>query len=259
MSLSEFETESENDAIVLPNVRKLIIPDPNYTLYEADLSGADAQVVAWEAEDDDLKNAFRAGLDVHAKNAEDMWGTEFTKLPEGSHARDKKRQQNKVAIHLTNYGGTARTLANTQGWLVSEGERFQRRWFSLHPGVKSKFHGRVEAGLNASRTVWNKYGFRCVFFDRVDACFGQALAWIPQSTVALTTYYGAFQLEATLPHIEILLQIHDSLVFQIPNTKLPSPQELKSALVVKTPYDDPLYIPWKLAASQKSWGDVKKV
>lgn len=79
------------EKLVLPNVRKLIIPDPGYAIYEADLAGADAQVVAWEAEDDDLKSAFRAGLDVHSKNAEDMWGTEFTRLPIGSHARHTKK------------------------------------------------------------------------------------------------------------------------------------------------------------------------
>ena len=52
-------------SIRLPNVRKLFITDPGYVMYEADLKGADAQVVAWEAEDDDLKAAFRAGVDIH--------------------------------------------------------------------------------------------------------------------------------------------------------------------------------------------------
>lgn len=75
--------------LVLPNVRKLFIPDPGYTIYEADLRGADAMVVAWEADDEDLKDAFRRGLDVHAKNAEDMLGSLFTHAV--GHARDKIR------------------------------------------------------------------------------------------------------------------------------------------------------------------------
>lgn len=248
----------EPKKIILPNVRKLLIPDPGYAIFEADLTGADAQVVAWEAEDEELKAAFRAGLDVHTKNAEDMWGREFTKLPEGSNARKKKRQQNKVAVHLTNYGGRARALAATQGWLVAEAERFQKRWFSLHPGIERNFHGRVRQALQTNRTIYNRYGFRCVYFDRIDAVFGEALAWIPQSTVAITTYLGGFALEEKFPQVEILLQVHDSLVFQFPLTSEPSAQEILAALRVITPYDDPLTIPWELSRSEKSWGDVKK-
>ena len=54
--------------IALPNVRKIFIPDPGYLIGEVDLSGAEAQVVAWAAGDEDLKKAFRAGINVHIKN-----------------------------------------------------------------------------------------------------------------------------------------------------------------------------------------------
>lgn len=243
--------------IVLPNVRKLIIPDPGYTLFEADLAGADAQIVAWEAEDEDLKAAFRAGLDVHTKNAEDLFGASFSKLT--GHARDSKRQECKRTVHLTNYGGTDRTIAIAIGWTTHEASLFQRRWFSLHPGIKTNFQGRVTSNLRQSRTVTNRYGYRRVFYDRIDSCYTEALAWIPQSSVALTTYYGALQLEARFAQVEILLQVHDSLVFQFPNTKIPPPAEIKAALSIVTPYDDPLCIPWGLASSTKSWGDVEKI
>lgn len=239
--------------IVLPNVRKLFIPDPGYLLFDADLAGADAQVVAWEADDEDLKSAFRAGLDVHSKNAEDMWGSSFTKL-EGV-ARDKKRKQCKSAVHGTNYGGSPRTLATILGWTVHEASSFQSRWFSLHPGIKRNFHGKVDAALNSSKTVWNPYGFRRVFFDRPANCFPEALAWIPQSTVAITTYLGAQRLEQRFPAVEILLQTHDSLTFQIPFSNIPSEEEIKETLRVETSYPDPLYIPWGLSKSEKSWGD----
>lgn len=242
---------------VLPNVRKVFIPDPGYVLFDSDLKGADAQVVAWEAEDLDLMTAFRDGLDVHSKNAEDMWGTAFTRLPEGSHARRTKRQQNKVAVHLTNYGGTARTLAITQSWTIHEAELFQRRWFSLHPGIDKNFHGKVRSALASSRTVYNAYGFRRVFFDRIDSCFGEALAWIPQSTVAITTYLGAFALEAAYPHVEFLIQDHDNLVFQFLRARTPSRDAIANALEVVTPYPDPLIIPWDIKSSEKSWGECK--
>lgn len=245
--------------MVLPNVRKLFIPDPGYGIFEADLSGADAQVVAWEAEDEDLKAAFRAGLDVHSKNAEDMWGTAFTSLPLDSSLRYKKRQNNKVAVHLTNYGGTARTLAITQGWTVHEAETFQKRWFSIHPGIRNNFHGKVRSCLNSNKTISNALGFRRVFFDRADACFGEALAWIPQSTVALVTFYGGLKLERACPLVEILLQVHDSLVFQCPLARIYKSREILDGLSFSVPYPDPLTIPWTLTYSEKSWGDCEKV
>jgi len=259
--------------IILPNVRKLFLTDPSYIQYECDLKGADAQVVAWEAEDEDLKAAFRSGVDIHVKNATDMWGSAFTCLSEGSHAWTKKRQECKHTVHGCNYGCTSRTTAKQRGWLVIEAERFHRRWFSLHPGIKKNFHERTMARLHKNRTISNPFGFRRVFFDRVENCFTEALAWIPQSVVALNTYHGALQLEArywpwqqkrgwtpgVADHEGILLQTHDSINPQWKAEAAPEPKEIQETLNVLTPYDDPLYIPWDLKRSFKSWGEMEKV
>jgi DNA polymerase-1 len=257
--------------IILPNVRKVFIPDPGHVMFEADLKGADAQVVAWEADDDDLKEAFRKGVDIHVHNAEAMWGAEFTKLPLGSHARDHKRQECKHTIHGIHYGCTPRTTAIQRGWLVSEAERFHNRWLSLHPGVRT-YHERVRHHLQTSRTVTNKFGFRRVFFDRIDTCFTEALAWIPQSTVALNTYYGALQLEKKFwPYQQrpgwfptekdkegMLLQTHDSINFQFRLDRVPMKVELQNILAVPLPYPDPLTIQWSLKKSTKSWGEMEE-
>jgi len=259
--------------IVLPNVRKLFRTDPGYIQFEADLKGADAWVVIYEAEDEELKAVMKSGIDLHVHNAEAMWGKEFTKLPIGSHARDHKRQECKHTIHGIHYGCTPRTTAIQRGWLVSEADRFHRRWFSLHPGIR-RYHDNVRESLTRNRTVYNKFGFRCVFFDRVDESFTEALAWIPQSTVALNTYYGAIQLERrywgyqlqrgwtpTKPRdLEgVLLQTHDSVNFQFPLSNTPMLSEIKETLAVPIPYEDELIIPWDLKSSLKSWGDMEKV
>lgn len=243
--------------IVLPNVRKLFIPDPGYIMFEADLKGADAQVVAWEAEDEELKAAFRAGIDIHSKNAEDMWGRAFTSL--SGVARDAKRQETKKGVHAINYGASPRTVAISLGWTTHEAETFQRRWFSLHPGIPNNFHGRIRDALSRNRTIYNAFGFRRVFFDRIDNCFTEALAWIPQSTVALNSFIGFFALEKKFPWVEPLLQVHDSVVFQFPIARCPKAKEIQAALAVPTPYPDPLIIPWDLKSSTKSWGDMEKI
>lgn len=258
----------------LPNIRKMFIPDPGMTIFDVDLAGADAQVVAYEAEDHDLIAAFRAGLDVHSKNAEDLWGREFTSLSgdKDNGPKSKKRKECKQGVHATNYGGSARTIAKVLGWTIHEADQFQRRWFSLHPGIKNNFHGRIESSLRASRMVSNRFGNRRVYFDRIDSCFTEALAWVPQSTVAEVSFRGALQLELATGTtfdssgrqiasgwVEMLLQVHDSLVFQVRQEHETRTDELRAGLRYPIPYDNPLTISWGLSRSRVSWGDCEAV
>ena len=242
--------------IELPNIRKLFIPDEGYMIFDADLAGADAQVVAAEAGDHDLLTAFKGGIDIHAKNATDLWKEAFTSL-KGA-AWEKKRKEVKQGVHATNYGVGAKTLSTILGWSITEVEKFQRNWFQLHPGIRD-WHRRVEADLRSSRIAANKFGYRIIYFDRVEALLPQALAWIPQSTVALVAFYGALQLEKAFPWVEILLQVHDSVVFQVPFKHADRIDDFRKNLSTPIPYDDPLTIAWSLSRSDKSWGDCTPV
>lgn len=243
----------------LPNVRKLFIPDPGYMIAEADLSGADAQVVAWEAGDEDLKTAFRSGMKIHIKNARDI----FPKDTAGLSDADLKKLDHpggiyhdcKTAVHATNYGAKPPTIANSNRWPLVAAQRFQDNWFSLHPGIWD-WQDRVEHNLQTTRTVRNRFGYRIVYFDRLDRLLPEALAWIPQSTVANVCVRGAIKLRRTIPWCQILLQVHDSLIFQYPLRYHARREEIGEVLnSICVPYDDPLYIPWSFACSKKSWGD----
>ncbi len=247
------------EKIELPNIRKLFIPSPSHIIADCDLSGADAQVVAWEAGDEELKEAFRKGLDVHSDNAEKMMGTKFTSLSSDDPKRKKLRGENKIGVHLTNYGGSARVLSLTQGWTMKEAEAFQSRWFSIHPKI-AKWHERVQLQLMQNKTIENKFGFTRTYFDRLDGLLPEALAWIPQSTVGLVCSFGMIKLEEQVPEVKLLSQVHDSVVFEFPrrewNDKLL--RRVHSALTTVVPYDDPLTIPWGLALSSHSWGECKE-
>lgn len=246
----------------MPNIRKMFIPDPGYTIFDVDLAGADAQVVAYEAEDDDLIRAFREGLDVHDKNARDLWGDSYVSLSGDKHhgPKAKRRKECKQGVHATNYGGQARALAKILGWTVHETETFQRRWFSIHPGIKANFHGRIESSLRRTRMVTNRFGYRRVYFDRIDSCFTEALAWVPQSTVAEVSFRGAIQLVNRLPWVEMLLQVHDSLVFQVPHRYENHIEDIATNLIVEVPYQPhSLVIQWGITRSRSSWGECVAV
>lgn len=261
-----------NTEFRLPNVRKMFIPDRNKVIVDCDLAGADAQVVAWEANDEKLKSAFREGKSVHLMNGEDLLGAEFTNAP-GHHKspgtpKGKLYDGLKTFVHATNYLGSARNLAAnpTIGWSLADCTRRQHRWLrELHPGIL-EWHKRVEHSIYTSRSIRNQFGYRIVYFDRIDSVLTNAVAWGPQSTVAEVCFRGALQLRRSLPWVEMLLQVHDSIVFQIPTHRwelASTLDSLKQHLSVPVPYPDPLTIGWGIAAGITkdgkigSWGDCK--
>lgn len=269
--------------IPLPNIRKLFIADDGYILCEADLSGADAQVVAWEAGDEDLKSAFRDGLKLHIKNARDVYpescrgmsdaDLKATDYPGGIYHNCKRR------VHATNYVGSAHTLAATLKTSVAEEERFQSIWFRLHPGIKD-WHDRYErhlqgtecwncnlpavdtsrkcdrCGSHLGRTIRNAFGYRIVYFDRVESLLPKACAWTPQSTVALICRKGMMKVRREFPCVQMLLQVHDSVVFQVHEQYEDILPEIHKALHVTVPYEDPLTIQWSFATTRGCWGDL---
>ena len=251
------DPDSEKKAL-LPNVRKLFIPDNGYEIADVDLAGADAQVVAWEANDEKLKNVFRQGLKIHAVNARDIFGD--LAGPDGLQMPYYHRA--KTGVHLTNYGGSARTCAGALGIPIWEAQRFQDRWFTLHPEIE-EWHADVEHLLQTKRQVTNRFKYRRFYFERVEGLLPEALAWVPQSTVACVCNRALVQIdedpECRRLDVQILLQVHDSLVIQYPvHNRDQVLKRLKQIIWIPVPYEDPLTIPWGLKTSSTSWGDCQK-
>ncbi|KKK56735.1 hypothetical protein LCGC14_3061560 [marine sediment metagenome] len=94
-----------------------------------------------------------------------------------------------------------------------------------------------------------------IYFDRIDGLLPKGLAWVPQSTVAITCLKGMRQVERTFSFVEMLLQTHDSATFQIPLHREDKLPQIAERFNVEIPYDDPLVIPWNVTTSTESWGD----
>ena len=244
--------------IILPNVRRFFKPDPGYILFDVDLAGADAQIVAWEADDEPLKEAFRAhaagkGPKVHCVNAKAIFGAKAG--PDGKVEPYYSRA--KAGVHATNYGAKARTLAAALSCSVGEAEQFQSDWFRAHPAIR-EWHERTQRNLETTRSVRNAFGFVRTYFDRIENLLPEALAWVPQSTVAIIIDTAYNRITDTLPDIDILLQVHDSLVGQCPIELWPQrKKQIRECLEVVVPYADPLIVPTGLQTSRVSWGDVQ--
>lgn len=249
------------DEFPLPNIRTLFMPDPGMQFFSADLDRADLQVIAAEANDKEMRKALSMGVDFHLFGLRDIDNVDLPvdelveahpKYPEHKAKHKYRREIMKVGIYLTNYGGTAKTLATTMNTSVREAEYFQRRWFGARPGIKA-WHNRTSEQLMSTRRVCNKFGYYIVYFDRIESLLGEALAWIPASTVALVTMMGWVRVATTLPDVEVLLQVHDELAGQYPLV-VDRRAEIKRCMEVTVPYDDPLVIPVGIKTSDKSWG-----
>lgn len=234
-----YEAKDPTD-LSLPNIRKLFVPDVGYTFFDMDLDRADLQVVVWEAGDDGLKAMLHEGVDIHSENAKVL---------------GISRQLAKSWVHGTNYGGKPPTMAKNCGITIHQAERMMNRWFEAHPGIKS-WHQRVETQLHSKRFVTNKFGYRRYYFERLEGMLPEALAWVPQSTVACTINRIWVRIFERIPEVQVLLQVHDSLAGQFPSNMLDSilPRIKQEAQVV-IPYEDPLIIPVGIKTSAKSWGD----
>lgn len=228
----------------LPNVRRMFVPDHGYTIFDMDLDRADLQVVVWETGDVQLKHFLRTNVDMHTENAK-LLGI--------------SRQAAKMFVHLTNYGGSARTAAASCGLLVHDAEAGQRKWFGEHPGIL-EWHKRTKRALARDGIIWNKFGLNFQFLGRPEQEFTKALAWTPQSTVARVINTAFLNNCKNLPFVKFLLQVHDSLVFQLPTEMATNDnvELIREHALVRVPYEDPLVIPVSFKASTVSWGDCRK-
>ena len=110
-------------------------------------------------------------------------------------------------------------MAANTGRTIHEVDRAQQIWFSAHPGIK-RWHDQVKAQVTRHRFIENRFGYRWYIFDRIDSIIPEAIAWIPQSTVSIVINRIWSAIYNTLPEVQVLLQVHDSLAGQLPTGKV---------------------------------------
>lgn len=232
-------------------VRRMFIPDTGHTFFDTDLSSADLRIVVEESDCRGMKDLLSAGLQPYLEIAKEYYGS--SKITKQS----PQYRSFKSFAHGSNYLGQAKTLAGRLGFSVYEMERTQDWYFTRFPEIKA-WQEKVKKQIDETKTVSNIWGYHQIYFDRItEATYREAVAWIAQSTIAITINHAYVQIFENLPEVQILLQVHDSLAGQFPSAK----PELREAILeqcqVKIPYTIPLIIPCGLKTSTLSWGDCK--
>lgn len=241
----------DGDGLELPNVRSLFLPDPGMTLFDTDLSSADLRVVVWESDEVEMKRMLSEGLDPYTEVAKEFYHDKsITK-------NDPRRKKFKSFCHGTNYLGTARGLAMRLGLSIHESESTQAWYFHRFPRIKERQEYMKEQ-LRKHHFVQNAFGYRRYYFDRIDDnVFREAAAWIPQSSVAVYINRIWERFVINIPQVQILLQVHDSLVGQFPSylEKETLAKMDAEASQIYLPYTDPLVIPLGVKISSVNWGE----
>lgn len=156
----------------------------------------------------------------------------------------------------SNYLGKARNIAPRVGLTVHETEKTQKWYFERFPEIKTWQDDLIDS-LKKTKMVKNVFGYSRIFFDRIEGTlFNEAVAWIPQSTVAILINKAYMAIYKDLKEVQITLQVHDSLAGTFP---LGDTEGWKAKITEKAqiplPYPEPLIIPVGIKTSPHSWGD----
>lgn len=245
--------ETEDAGLELPNIRNIFIPDEGQTFFDIDLDSADLRIVTWESGCQWMKDNFLAGRKPYVEVMKEYYHDQT--MSKNSHPREYAMF--KSLCHGTNYLGTAEGIAPRIGLNVHETDRIQKWYFGLCPEI-AKWQGDVKKQVSGRRYVENAFGYRNYFFDKIEGTiFNQAIAWIPQSSVAclINRAYEAIDNEHG-DWIQILLQVHDSLAGQFPTSRKDEAlANIRRCASIAIPYEDPLFIPVGVVSSEKSWGE----
>mgnify|MGYP003393050720 CR=1 FL=1 len=236
--------------------RKNILPDPGKILLSADLAGADARFFAWDAKETQMMEVFNDPEgDIHCYVAH-----RITKCP--YKPIDKKRpdrQKFKRVVHAFDYGLGVNHAADMIGCSVAEGKKYRELYFSMFPGVP-EYQKEIKSHLGHDRRMVNDFGRVRVFLGRLsDDLFRKAYAWRSQGNVADYLNEGIVRLDAMkIEWMDLLLQEHDELVVQVPNSKVPEAIEIirEAVCVPVVIHNCPLIVPLEFKTGS-NWGEMR--
>jgi DNA polymerase-1 len=251
------ELESDESFVVgeyegitkLPNCKEFFIPDDGYTFFNADYSGADAMIVAWDSDCAWLQKFFTTSNEkLYIYIGSHYLQRELT-------VHDKEYKLYKQFIHGTNYGMMEAKAAANANMPLDEARKLRQWYFKLCPEIP-QWHKRIASDISSRGYVENIFGARGYFMNKDSpTLLNQAYAFIPQSTIAILVNKGLVNIDQKEKDIQVLLQVHDALAGQFKTTDLDAPSRIVKHMSVELPYKRPLVIPVDITTSARSYGD----
>lgn len=228
-------------------VRKAFIKrDENHVLLSADYSQIELRIIAHMSNDENMKDAFISGLDIHTATAAKIYN-----IPLEEVTKDQRRNAKSVNFGIV-YGISAFGLANNLGIPRKEAAEIIENYFKTYPGIKdymnstiqfAKQNGFVETILGRRRYLRDINSANAVqrgFAERnaINAPIqGSAADMIKIAMIKLHHRIKAENLKT-----KMILQVHDELLFDVPLDEIETAtkiiiEEMSKAIPMSIPID----------------------
>ena len=243
-------------------IREAFIAEDGNVLISADYSQIELRLLAHIADIDALKNAFKEGLDIHAMTASEMFDTPIEGMD--PMVRRKAKAINFGII----YGISAFGLANQLGIERSEASDYIKAYFEKFPGIrkymdetkdfaKDNLFVKTAFGRKLHLKEMNsKNGAQRAFAERqaINAPIqGSAADIIKRAMIAMPEALAKKKLDA-----KMLLQVHDELIFEVPEAQAEDTIETVRKVMEKAPLPAlQLSVPLDVdARAAKTWAEA---
>ena len=213
-------------------IRTAFIPADGCLLVSADYSQIELRVLAHFSEDTGLVEAFRQGADIHVRTASQVFG-----VPEEEVSAEQRSRTKSINFGII-YGQSSFGLARNLGIAQSEAAAHIKAYFERYPGVKA-FLDRAVAEARQRGYAETLYGRRRYLPDlqarnRVQkgaAAERMATNSVLQGTAADLIKKAMVEIDRKLalrgaPEAQMILQVHDELVFEVQTADLAPLQKL---------------------------------
>jgi DNA polymerase I len=205
-------------------IRRAFIADQGYKLVSADYSQIELRLLAEVADVPALRKAFKDGLDIHAMTASEMFGVPIKDMP------GEVRRRAKAINFGIIYGISAFGLANQLGIEREEAGAYIKKYFERFPGIRD-YMDETKAFAKKHGYVLTLFGRKCHYPDIVNSnpsirafneraainarLQGSAADIIRRAMIRVEPALAKAKLKA-----EMLLQVHDELIFEVPNAEI---------------------------------------
>lgn len=254
-------------------VREAFVPShKGWKLFSSDYSQIELRVLAAISGDKNMREAFESGEDIHAATARRIF-----ELDKDAVITPTLRRQAKAVNFGIVYGISSFGLAHNTGISNGDAKRFIDKYFNEYPGVKqymedsvkfAKEHGYVETISHRRRyipEIQSKRFQQRQFAERIamnSPIQGSAADIIKAAMIEMQSVLKEKGLQA-----KILLQIHDELIFEAPETEIPVLEKLVPQVMDSIMKTDKLLsnstvdfnVPLKVEShSGSDWYNIKK-
>ena len=243
-------------------VRNGFIAQPGWQLLAVDYSQIELRIVAHMAQDKAMLAAFRAEQDIHATTAAAVHGIDLAEV-----TPEMRRHAKAINFGLI-YGMSAYGLTNATDLTLGEAENFIETYFKEFPGVKHYLdgireqaaqQGYVETLSGRRRYFPNlKQGAAHNIRQREER---EAINAPIQGTAADIIKIAMLKLPDEIEKAglaaRMLLQVHDELIFEVPEGELSETAELvRTVMEHAYTLDIPISTDARVGTS---WGAMEKI